>query len=575
MNRDKARALVITIEPLQAPRLDELTPGSPLNEIEAALRRASAESVGLDALARAVVRRRWKDRLIELEHKGLAAVVDLAFQSTTAEANRADEVASTLIDPEPWPEPVDGAELLDEVVEIIRRHVATGDGVPDTWALWAAHTWALDCFHVSPVLRIRSPAAECGKTVALTLVGSFCRKEKPAVSVTQGVLARLIDKCGPTVLFDEADNMLFDNRELLAILNSGWKRHHAVYDRCVGDNHDLGSFRTFCPKAFAGIGRLPQTLESRSIITELQRATREELVGLDVLDEYNITEMHLPYRRRFLRWATDHLDEIREAASTRRFGRLSELGARANDNWLPLWAVADVAGGGWLERARSAAKGLALPDEEPEANSALHCLQLLHEWHVEHPGEKGVGTEAFLSWVEKERKESRLNNWANRGRPITPTALAGQLKNFRIERPDSGKIYSGGPRGYMIEYLRPVWERYLSFSLDSPPSTRKPGNKGFFENRGVPPEAQPGTTRKPGRNPETWGLSDDRGQSEGRGAGRPDGESPLFSGLPGRRGGVAEKRRCGHAEYWLNACGDPVCAVCHPPARGTAILRGP
>jgi hypothetical protein len=42
--------------------------------------------------------------------------------------------------PEPWPEPVDGAELLDEIAKAIGAHVIMAEHSRDACALWAAHT---------------------------------------------------------------------------------------------------------------------------------------------------------------------------------------------------------------------------------------------------------------------------------------------------------------------------------------------------------------------------------------------------------------------------------------------------
>src|SRR5262249_35454311 len=53
--------------------------------------------------------------------------------------------ALSLPEPEPWPEPVNGAELLDALAASIRRHVVMPDNAADTAALWVLHTYLLDC----------------------------------------------------------------------------------------------------------------------------------------------------------------------------------------------------------------------------------------------------------------------------------------------------------------------------------------------------------------------------------------------------------------------------------------------
>jgi hypothetical protein len=75
--------------------------------------------------------------------------------------------ALKLPDPEPWPEAVNGADLLDTLAKAIRRHVVMSDHAADSAALWAVHTYLLDSFGISPRLAITSPEKGCGKTTAL------------------------------------------------------------------------------------------------------------------------------------------------------------------------------------------------------------------------------------------------------------------------------------------------------------------------------------------------------------------------------------------------------------------------
>jgi hypothetical protein len=48
--------------------------------------------------------------------------------------------------------------------------------------------------------------------------------------------------------------------------------------KCDGKNHDLREFNAYCPKCFAGIGTLPETVASRSIAIEMRRKTDKETV---------------------------------------------------------------------------------------------------------------------------------------------------------------------------------------------------------------------------------------------------------------------------------------------------------
>ena len=75
-------------------------------------------------------------------------------------------------------------------------------------------------------------------------------------------LVRKVDADRPTLLLDESDAAFGAEKEyaeaLRGILNSGYKRSGRA-SLCVGKGADLSvkDFSTFCPKAIAGIGRLP------------------------------------------------------------------------------------------------------------------------------------------------------------------------------------------------------------------------------------------------------------------------------------------------------------------------------
>ncbi len=47
-------------------------------------------------------------------------------------------------DIEPWPDPVDGARLLDALVNTLDRHMALPAGAADAVALWVLHAPAHD-----------------------------------------------------------------------------------------------------------------------------------------------------------------------------------------------------------------------------------------------------------------------------------------------------------------------------------------------------------------------------------------------------------------------------------------------
>ena len=79
--------------------------------------------------------------------------------------------ALQLIEVEPWPEPVDGGELLHDIVREIRRYVVMPENDAITAALWVLHSYVFDVFTCTPRLCITSPEKRCGKTTLLDIIG--------------------------------------------------------------------------------------------------------------------------------------------------------------------------------------------------------------------------------------------------------------------------------------------------------------------------------------------------------------------------------------------------------------------
>ena len=153
------------------------------------------------------------------------------------------------------------------------------------------------------------------------------------------------------------------------VLNSGFEFDGAVI-RVMGDDHEVRAYRTFCPTVIACIGKLPGTIEDRSIVIRMRRRHRGEAIERLRSDNADLRV----WGRMACRWAADHLQELTGADPE----MPAELHDRAADCWRPLLAIADVAGGDWPLRARAAA--IAMSGEETDIDSAsVLLLKDIHE----------------------------------------------------------------------------------------------------------------------------------------------------------------------------------------------------
>lgn len=249
-------------------------------------------------------------------------------------------------DPEPWPDPVDGNHLIEEITGVIARHTVIEPRQRVAIALWCLWSYEFDLFRHSPNLAIQSPTKRCGKSTLLILIAALGRNTEVTAGATGPSLFRLIDEKRPTLLLDEADFENGFSRDLRVLFNAAHTKETAFISRVVSGV--TVNFNTFCPKVVASIGSLPVTVQDRSIVIRMRRRRADEpLVSLP-LDSRGA---FLETRRRIARWTKDHRMEI----GTRGVAPLPGLNSRAMDNWRPLLSVAEVLGPEWKERAEEAA----------------------------------------------------------------------------------------------------------------------------------------------------------------------------------------------------------------------------
>jgi Protein of unknown function (DUF3631) len=358
-------------------------------------------------------------------------------------AGRALELPS----PEPWPYPVDGADLLHELSDTIRQHVVMSDEAADTAALWVVHTYLLDCFNISPRLAITSPEKQCGKTTLLDVLSCLVLRPLPTSNATAAAIFRVVEMHHPSLLIDEADTFLPENEELRGILNSGHRRGGSVI-RTVGEDFEPRAFSTYSACAVALIGKLPPTLADRSVPVELRRRRMDEAIEPFRCDR---TERLDQLARKTARWALDYAEHIRSSDPLLPAGVVN----RAADNWRPLVTIADAAGGEWPMLARQAVqRAAAATDDESIRVLLLSDIRTIF-------AQRGVGRlasgELISALIAIEERP-----WAEwkRGKPMSPNSLARQLAPFGIA-PETIRIGDKTPKGYLLAHFQDAFTRYL------------------------------------------------------------------------------------------------------------------
>ena len=355
-----------------------------------------------------------------------------------------------LYEPDPWDEEVDGDDLLDRITAVIRMYVIVPEHVAETAALWVVHTHAFDLWQVTPRLAISAPTMGSGKSVMLDVLGCLVPRPLEADNLSTAVMFRAVDKYRPTLMVDEVDTFLRDNDELRGMLNSGYRKGGQAF-RCEGDNNDIKAFSTFAPIATAGIGKLPGTLADRSVHAELQRKRPDEHVQSfrgDRID--NLRDL----ARQAARWVIDNRGTLREAEPEMPGGIFN----RKADNWRPLLAIADIAGGDWPARARMAAVALSGSDV---TDAESFKVQLLADTHniFEDIFEDRLSTKDLLSRLQE--LEDRPWSDFRRGKPISARHLGDMLRSFKILPTTIRFSDNKVAKGYKKSSFENAFARYL------------------------------------------------------------------------------------------------------------------
>jgi Protein of unknown function (DUF3631) len=351
--------------------------------------------------------------------------------------------------------------LLDAIHEFTGRFVAyPSEHAHVAHVLWMVHTHLMDAWESTPRLAFLSPEPASGKTRALEITELLVPNAVEAINVTPAYLFRKVgaDEGKPTILYDEIDTVFGpkakENEEIRGLLNAGHRRG-AVAGRCVvhGKRVETEEISAYCAVALAGLGWLPDTILTRSVIIRMRRRAPGEKITA-FRRRVHAPEGHA-LRDRLAAWAAQAVDAITAARPKMPTG----IEDRDADMWEPLLAIADAVGGNWPQGARDAAVALVGAAKDAEPSLGLRLLADL----------KTVFDTSTLEALPTAVILARLialpeSPWGDlRGRPITDRTLASKLRQYGVRSRDIRIDDKSSPlKGYAKADLHDAWLRYLS-----------------------------------------------------------------------------------------------------------------
>jgi Protein of unknown function (DUF3631) len=347
-----------------------------------------------------------------------------------------------------------GAIVLRRVHDFLGRFIVyPSQHAHVAHSLWILHSHLMHLWDSTPRLAFLSPEPASGKSRALEATEPLVPRPVIAVNVSPAYLFRKVgaEETPPTILHDEIDTVFGaktkdNNEEVRALLNAGHRRG-AVAGRCVtkGKTVETEEIPAYAAVALAGLGWLPDTILSRSVVIRMRRRKPGEQVE--------------PWRQRIhiaqgklIRAATESWARSVEDVAW------PELPAgiqdRDADVWEPLIAVADLVGGWWPKRARKAAVELvaAARDAEPSLG-----IQLLTDLVTVFAESDAMATKTILrALIDMEESP-----WGDiRGKPLDERRLARLLRQYSIKS-ISVRIGDDTPKGYRRADLTEAWASYL------------------------------------------------------------------------------------------------------------------
>lgn len=346
-------------------------------------------------------------------------------------------------------------DAIGKTESLIRRFCILPEAAYLPLALWTVATHVSDAFGAFPYIALTSPVKRCGKTRVLEVVGLLCSNPRRVTTASPASIFRMMEDV-PTLLLDEVEPWRNSKpseatQAVLSILNAG-HRKGATVPRCEPPDWKVRNFPVYGPKAFAAIGKLPDTLSDRCICIPMQRKPASQRVAR-FLFARTPAEAE-PLRNAIAAWAQTNMDAVRESYES--MSDLHFLGDRDADLWMPLFAVCAVAAPNRVDELTKCARSLCGAKAADDAEES-QALKLLADVRGVWPDGKPHMLTAALLEALKRLPDSP---WGEAGRELTPRGLAMILRPFGPE-PRQVRVNSGTAKGYLGAAFEQAFSIYL------------------------------------------------------------------------------------------------------------------
>lgn len=332
--------------------------------------------------------------------------------------------------------------MLSKIEAYLRSYLSFPDDryfLPLSLFAILEHCWD-ECFDEVPYLSVSAMVKSAGKTRVLELLSFLAGEEKAILvdgSVTVAALYTEIEE-KKVILIDESERLQNPHSQFRPILNGGYRRGQTVLRKIGGQN---AKFSIYCPKVFAQIGDLHDTLRDRCIVIEMQRTmagSRKEYVRQMAKEEGNCLAAEIANA------ILEHLEDIQDSYLHYHdlYPSMTFLRDRDREIWKPLFTLCQVFAPERLSELERSAIDIAtlktrpvrifqnLKDEEEKTRKLEYAEHLLRD-ALTLVGERDRITTADLV---KGLRDIVTSPWRSyEGTGITDILLATMLKLYGVE----------------------------------------------------------------------------------------------------------------------------------------------
>jgi hypothetical protein len=176
--------------------------------------------------------------------------------------------------------------------------------------------------------------------------------------------------------------------------------------------------------------------------------------------------------RKAARWAVDH-----HAALVQADPDMGQLINRVADNWRPLFAIADLAGGKWPKHARTIAHS-AEAEKEDQSIKTMLLSDIRDIFAARSESDRISSTELATTLGLMEGRP--WSEWGRMAKPITAAALARMLSPFGI-LPGTRRAGVETFKGYLYADFEDAFSSYLANFADQTVTPSQLNNDGHCD----------------------------------------------------------------------------------------------